>query len=90
MLFRLHRAVTSSLFLLPFAFLTSVAPAQIQQAWVARYNNGILDGTNQAVKIAIDGNGNIYVTGFSQNTNNNLGYVTFKYEANGTEVWVMT
>jgi hypothetical protein len=61
--------------------------AQIQQAWVARYNNGILDGTNQAVKMALDSSGNIYVTGFSQNTNTNLGYVTIKYASNGTPLW---
>src|ERR1019366_5400195 len=41
--------------------------AQIQQAWVARYNNGITNGTNQAVKMVLDPAGNIYVTGFSQN-----------------------
>ena len=44
------------------------APAQIQQAWAVHYNNGILNGTNQAVKIALDAKGNIYVLGFSQNT----------------------
>jgi Beta-propeller repeat len=85
-LFRLSRAVTC-LFLLPFSFLIQNAHAQIQQAWVARYNNGVLDGTNQAVKIALDSSGNIYVLGFSQNTNTNLGYVTIKYAPNGTQVW---
>jgi hypothetical protein len=28
--------------------------AQIQQAWAARYNNGITNGTNQAVKMVLD------------------------------------
>jgi hypothetical protein len=37
--------------------------------------------------MALDPNGNIYVTGFSQNTNSNLGYVTIKYAPNGTQVW---
>jgi hypothetical protein len=68
--------------------LTSLsAPAQIQQASVSRYNNGILNGTNQAVKIALDSTGNIYVLGFSQNTNTNLGYVTLKYAPNGNPMW---
>jgi hypothetical protein len=62
--------------------------AQIQQAWVARYNNGIATGTNQAVKMTLDSAGNIYVAGFSQNTNGNLGYVTIKYAPNGNQVWV--
>jgi len=65
-----------------------VCSAQIQQAWVARYNNGITNGTNQAVKMALDTNGNIYVTGFSQNTNGNLGYATIKYAPNGNQLWV--
>jgi hypothetical protein len=63
------------------------ASAQIQQAWVAHYNNGILNGTNEAVKMALDSVGNIYVTGFSQNSLSNLGYVTIKYAPNGTQLW---
>jgi hypothetical protein len=68
--------------LLPFS-----AVSQIQQAWSVHYNNGILNGTNQALKMALDSVGNIYVTGFSQNTNTNLGYVTIKYAPNGNQVW---
>jgi hypothetical protein len=76
-----------------FAFLVAIltafpATAQIQKAWVARYNNGITNGTNQAVKMVLDSSGNIYVIGFSQNTNNQLGYVTIKYAPNGNQVWV--
>jgi hypothetical protein len=63
------------------------AQAQIQQAWVARYNNGITNGTNQAVKMALDPAGNIYVTGYSENANTNLGYVTIKYAPNGNQLW---
>jgi hypothetical protein len=63
------------------------ASAQIQPAWVARYNNGITNGTHQAVKMALDPAGNMYITGFSQNTNGNLGYVTMKYAPNGSQVW---
>jgi hypothetical protein len=76
-----------------FAFLVAIliafpGSAQIQQAWVARYNNEITNGTNQAVKMALDSSGNIYVTGYSQNSNDNLGYVTIKYAPNGNQVWV--
>jgi hypothetical protein len=63
------------------------ASAQIQQAWVVRYNSGISNGTNQAVKIALDSSGNIYVTGFSQNPLSNLGYVTIKYSPHGNPLW---
>jgi hypothetical protein len=75
--------------LLLAAFTPFSVTAQIQEAWVARYNNGITNGTNQAVKITLDGNGNIYVTGFSQNNNTNLGYVTIKYAASGTQLWAV-
>jgi hypothetical protein len=68
--------------LLPFS-----AISQIQQAWAVHYNNGILNGTNQAVKMTLDATGNIYVLGFSQNTNTNLGYVTMKYAPNGNRLW---
>ena len=64
------------------------AKAQIQQAWVARYNNGITNGAHQAVKMALDSGGNIYVTGFSQNAAGNRGYVTIKHAPNGNQVWL--
>ena len=83
---RLRRALTY-LLLFSSSFSIQSAHAQIQQAWVARYNNGILNGTNQAVKMALDPAGNIYVTGFSQNSLSNLGYVTVKYAPNGKQVW---
>jgi hypothetical protein len=81
----------SSWFILSFVLMvlmTFSAAAQIQQAWVARYNNGITNGTNQAVKMALDASGNIYVTGFSQNANTNLGYATIKYAPNGNQLWI--
>jgi hypothetical protein len=67
--------------------VTFPAKAQIQQAWVAHYNNGITNGMNQALKITLDRLGNIYISGFSQNTNTNLGYVTIKYAPNGNQLW---
>jgi hypothetical protein len=70
------------------AALAFSGDAQIQQAWVAHYNNGLTNGTNQAVKMVLDSSGNIYVTGVSQNTNGSLGYVTIKYASSGTERWV--
>ena len=80
----------ASRLILCFAFMALMAfptHAQIQQAWVARYSNGITNGTNQAVKMVLDSGGNIYLTGFSQSTNGNLGYVTIKYAPNGIQQW---
>jgi hypothetical protein len=60
---------------------------QIQQAWVAKYNNGISNGNHQALKATLDSSGNIYVLGVSQNANTNTGYVTLKYSPNGVQMW---
>ncbi len=68
-------------------FYAVVGNAQVQQAWVARYDNGITNGTNQTVKMLLDSAGNINVTGFSENTNTNLGYVTMKIAPNGGQIW---
>ncbi len=64
------------------------AHAQIQQAWVVHYNNGITNGTNAALKMTLDSNGNIYVLSVSQNTNYGTGYATIKYAPNGTQQWI--
>ena len=76
-----------ALALITCALSSGNGTAQIQQAWVARYNNGITAGTNQAVKMALDSAGNIYVAGFSQNASSNFGYVTIKYAPNGNQLW---
>jgi hypothetical protein len=73
--------------LIACTFFSNEGTSQIQQAWVARYNNGITNGTHQAVKMALDSAGNTYITGFSQNANSNLGYVTIKYAPNGNQLW---
>jgi hypothetical protein len=93
---RSHYFVREKWFLSGYLFIFIVAlgawtgipaDAQIQQAWVAHYNNGITNGTNQAVKMVLDSSGNIYLTGYSQDTNGHLGYVTVKYAPNGTQFW---
>ncbi|MGD1086625.1 MAG: hypothetical protein ABSA47_17955, partial [Verrucomicrobiota bacterium] len=84
---RRSQTAATMIFFVFLAFFcgNSICPAQVQQDWVAKYNNGIPNGTNQAVKMALDGAGNIYVTGFSQNTNGNLDYATIKYAPNGSQ-----
>ncbi|MGD1084547.1 MAG: hypothetical protein ABSA47_07340 [Verrucomicrobiota bacterium] len=44
-----------------FVFLCGqfICPAQVKQTWLAKCNNGITNGTNQAVKMALDAAGNI-------------------------------
>jgi hypothetical protein len=51
--------VLSRLILLSLiGFFDNSTSAQVQQVWVARYNNGILNGTNKGVKMALDSSGN--------------------------------
>jgi hypothetical protein len=69
------------------ALAGTTAPAQVQQVWVAQYNNGIQNGANQAVKMVLDQAGSVYITGFSQDTNGHLDYATVKYSPSGLQLW---
>src|SRR3990172_9312933 len=62
--------------------------AQVTEAWVARYN-GLGNGLDVAYAMAVDGAGNVYVTGGSF-VHFLIGsdYVTIKYDANGNQLWV--
>jgi uncharacterized delta-60 repeat protein len=58
------------------------------EQWVAVYN-GPGNGKDSACDIAIDDNGNVYVTGKSDpGTNYNYDYATVKYSPDGVEQWV--
>src|SRR5882762_3075562 len=63
-----------------------------QQQWVARYNGPPGQGADVATAIALDGSGNVYVTGESSRTNfvfGNFGYATIKYNSAGQQQWVV-
>jgi hypothetical protein len=83
------RSLCSLWLIILSAFAAGPASAQIQQAWVAKYNNGITNGNHQALKMTLDSSGNIYVLGVSQNANTNTGYVTIKYAPNGNPLWTV-
>jgi len=70
-----------------FLILNLPAHGQIQEAWVSKYNNNITNGQHQALKMALDTSGNIFICGFSQNTNGGTGYVTLKHAPNGNQLW---
>ena len=55
------------------------------EQWVSRYNG---NGVDEATGIAVDGAGNVYVTGRSQRSAADFDYVTVKYDSGGIEQWV--
>ncbi len=60
--------------------------AQVHQAWIARHTLSPT-GTNQAVAMALDRDGNIIVSGHGNSTNGDFDYVALKYSPNGSLLW---
>jgi len=67
--------------------LTAESFAQVDTAWVRRYN-GPGNDVDLAKALAVDGSGNVYVTGGSGGSTSNYDYATIKYSSVGDTLWV--
>ncbi|MDH5187308.1 MAG: SBBP repeat-containing protein, partial [candidate division WOR-3 bacterium] len=74
------------LIVLHLLFITFVF-AQVDTAWVRRYN-GAGNSFDEAYAIAVDNQGNVYVTGASYGSGTQYDYATIKYNSTGETLWV--
>jgi uncharacterized delta-60 repeat protein len=75
------------LFIVLVMFVAMNVNAQVTQEWVSRYN-GLGNVEDNANSVAVDGSGNVYVTGQSTGNGTNLDYATIKYNSAGVQQWV--
>ncbi|MEK7726787.1 MAG: SBBP repeat-containing protein, partial [candidate division KSB1 bacterium] len=70
-------------------FITIKYNSSGARKWVARYNGPNRFSSATGVAFAADKTGNVYVTGYSRNSDPRTDIVTFKYDAAGTRQWLV-
>ena len=65
---------------------SSIAQNMAIEEWVARYDGPL--GRGRAIALAVDTEGNVYVTGSSTGSGTAEDYATVKYSSEGEELWV--
>ncbi len=69
-----------------YDYLTIKYNSSGTQQWAARYD-GTGNDEDKAFGIAVDNDGNIYVTGKSKGSTSGFDYVTVKYASDGSTLW---
>lgn len=72
-----------------YDYLTIKYDAFGNRLWRARYTGPVSNGWDRATAIAIDAEGNVYVTGSSDSQGGgfNDDYLTIKYDPDGNQLW---
>jgi uncharacterized delta-60 repeat protein len=65
---------------------SNITEAQVNQDWVRTFN-GTGNGEDVANDITIDGDGDVYVTGYSTVNGTNQRFTTIKYSSDGIHQW---
>ena len=68
-------------------YLTIKYDSTGEAQWTARYDSGEEGYGDRAYAIAVDGSGNVYVTGYSETSATAEDYLTIKYDSAGEEQW---
>lgn len=74
-----------TLFILIIIYTNSYS--QVTEEWVQRYNDS-KNFNDRATSIAIDDNGNVYITGHSTNNTSSGPCATIKYNTSGIQQWI--
>ncbi len=74
------------IFFITSLFFAGILQSQVTTEWVKRYN-GSGNGKDRANDIAVDNNGNVYVTGYSKGTVTDNDFATLKYGPDGNLIW---
>jgi predicted house-cleaning NTP pyrophosphatase (Maf/HAM1 superfamily) len=70
-----------------YDYATVKYDAEGNEVWVARYN-GPGNSSDSATALALDGSGNVYVTGSSVGIGTGSDYATIQYDTGGNELWI--
>ncbi len=68
-------------------FVSIINFSQVDTAWTKRYN-GPGNFKDKAIAIAVDGSGNVFITGESYGSGTIVDYATIKYSSNGIQEWL--